>query len=92
MAGGIDKWDFRCPVCGKHSFKEYDSYDMCPVCGWVDDAYQVYCPDDTGYNPMSLEEARESYKATGDSYAFWCDRNGFPRDKEFAGKQETTPQ
>ena len=76
-------WDFKCPVCGKHEFKEYDSYNECPVCGWMDSAYQVYYPDETGFNPISLEEARESYKATGDSYAFYCDRNNLPRDEEY---------
>lgn len=79
-----EKWDFKCPVCGKHEFKEYGSYDFCPVCGWGDDPYQVYYPQETGFNPVSLEEARESYKATGDSYAFYCDRNNIPRDADLA--------
>ena len=76
-------WEHSCPVCNKYVFPEYDTYDFCPVCGWGDDPYQIYFPDETGFNPVSLEEARESYKATGDSYAFYCDRNNLPRDEEY---------
>lgn len=79
-----EKWDFKCPVCGKYEFKEYASFNFCPVCGWADDPYQVYYPDDSGFNPVSLEEARESYKATGDPFAFYCDRNNIPRDADLA--------
>lgn len=52
-----------CPVCGKHEFEEYDSYEFCPVCKWHDDALLTDHPDDMrGYYHMTLNEAREAYK------------------------------
>ena len=27
----------KCPVCLRHTFDEYGSFDFCPVCGWCDD-------------------------------------------------------
>lgn len=51
-----------CPVCGKHEFEEYDSFDFCPVCKWIDDAGLTRHPDLRGYYKMNLNEAREAYK------------------------------
>lgn len=51
-----------CPVCGKHEFEEYDSYEFCPVCKWHDDAILTEYPDDArGYYHMTLNEAKEAY-------------------------------
>lgn len=50
-----------CPVCGKHEFEEYDSFDFCPICKWIDDATLTHCPDLSGYYKMSLNEAKEAY-------------------------------
>jgi hypothetical protein len=51
-----------CPVCEKHEFTEYNSYDFCPICKWHDDAILTDYPDLSGYYKMSLNEAREAYK------------------------------
>ena len=52
-----------CPVCGKYEFEYEGCFDICPVCGWEDDNYQLYSPDeDGGANRMSLNQAREAYK------------------------------
>ena len=37
-----------CPVCGRTMFEEYDSYDICMVCGWEDDAMQEEFPVEGG--------------------------------------------
>jgi ribosomal protein L37AE/L43A len=53
----------ECPVCGKYSFEEDNSLDICDRCGWQDDAVQVKNPDYTGgANMMSLNQAKEAYR------------------------------
>ena len=53
-----------CPVCGKYTFEEYDSYDICPVCGWEDDGLQRDEPDlACGANGLSLNQYREQYRS-----------------------------
>ena len=53
----------KCPVCGMYEFEEYDSFDVCNICGWEDDAIQENDPDYRGgANRMSLNEAKEAYK------------------------------
>ena len=53
-----------CPVCGKYYFDaEHGDYDVCEVCGWINDPYQYDYPDeDCCGNNMSLNQAREAYK------------------------------
>lgn len=43
-----------CPVCGEYRFECIG--DICPVCGWENDIYQIDNPDDGGANEMSLNE------------------------------------
>jgi uncharacterized Zn finger protein (UPF0148 family) len=50
-----------CPVCGKHEFEEYDSYEFCPECNWIDDAVLTENPDLRGYYKMNLNEAKKAY-------------------------------
>ena len=48
----------KCPVCQKHEFEEYGSFDFCPVCGWCDDPLESSKPGyKGGYNGMTVEEA-----------------------------------
>ena len=58
MAGKI-----KCPVCGKYEFEEKDDFDICDVCWQENDEYQRQHPNKSGANHMSLNEAREAYKA-----------------------------
>lgn len=52
-----------CPICGKHTFPEYDSYEICPICGWEDDGLQYKRPDYAGgANPLSQNEYRKQWQ------------------------------
>lgn len=52
-----------CPVCGKHTFPERDSFEICPICKWEDDELQINQPDyDGGANYISLNEYREKWE------------------------------
>lgn len=51
-----------CPVCGRYEFPEENSFDICTVCNWEDDADQEENPDEiNGANRMSLNEARAAW-------------------------------
>lgn len=52
-----------CPVCGKHTFSKYGSYEICPVCGWEDDSVQLKSPDFSGgANFESLNDFRKRWQ------------------------------
>lgn len=54
----------KCPVCGKHEFGVDEDYCFCPVCGWANDPVQRYDYDYWGgANDLSVNQAREAYKA-----------------------------
>ena len=45
-----------CPVCGKYTFEKYNSFEICPVCGWMDDVVQEKGP---GLHRRSQRHERE---------------------------------
>ncbi len=47
-----------CPVCGEYLFKDFMSYDICPVCGWEDDDEF----DGKGANRLTLDESILNFK------------------------------
>lgn len=55
---------YPCPICGKKCYTEPEfSFEICPVCGWEDDFYQVKYPDETGANlKWTLNEAQKAWK------------------------------
>ena len=52
-----------CPVCGKHRFTGYGSFDICKFCGWEDDDLMEDNPDySRGTNDLSLNDYRKEYQ------------------------------
>lgn len=52
----------KCPVCGRYEFEMEDDYDICNVCGWENEKYQITHPDkEGGANRMSLNQAKKAW-------------------------------
>ena len=57
---------YVCPVCGQYTFENAGEFDICEVCGWVDDLVQLDYPDEEDCaNQMSLNQYRNYYAAHG---------------------------
>lgn len=58
---------FTCPCCGYKVFNEPPgSYDICRICFWEDDVFQLYFPHQTGGpNRCNLIEAQVNYVQFG---------------------------
>jgi len=57
-----------CPCCGYQSLPEDQpgSYEVCPVCDWMDDPVQFHNPAYVGdTNHVSLSDARENFEEHG---------------------------
>ena len=57
-----------CPCCGYRTLSpdEPGSYEVCEICGWVDDLVGFYHPEaQSDYNHVSLSEARENVREGG---------------------------
>lgn len=53
----------KCPICGEHEFKNINSYDVCPACGWIDDGTEDISLDDySEVNVISIKNAKEEFK------------------------------
>lgn len=53
----------KCSCCLQYTLPAYSKYEMCPICGWIDDPRQN--KDITlmqGKNPFSLKEARQRWE------------------------------
>lgn len=50
------------PICDQYDFKKRGDYDICPVCGWENDAIQLASPaEDGGANDLSLSKYKNRY-------------------------------
>ena len=47
-----------CPACGEYTFKDLNSYDICPVCGWEDTGFEEWPNEKPGPYMMSLNETK----------------------------------
>ena len=59
---------YPCPCCGYIVFHEpAGSYEICPICFWMDDLSQLRFVRTTGANHVSLVESQRTYLAAGAS-------------------------
>jgi hypothetical protein len=64
---------FTCPCCGYVTLvNSSGGHDICPVCYWEDDLYQLNNPEATdGSNENSLKEAQRNFIDIGASHWQW---------------------
>lgn len=70
-----------CPCCGYRTLVpgRPGSYEVCPVCYWLDDLVGFYHPDaESDYNHVSLREARVNFRACGACTPAVADRTRDP--------------
>jgi hypothetical protein len=69
--GGVATIMKQCFCCEEYSIPAGTEYEVCPICGWIDDKYQNRHLDSLdGKNSNSLNEAREKYRSEHDANAF----------------------
>ena len=49
--------DIICPICGKSKLK--DESDICGVCFWENDTYQLKNPEESGANALCLNDYKK---------------------------------
>lgn len=68
LGAGIKPLLKRCACCEKFTLQAYSTYEVCPVCGWIDDPKQNADELLTkGANKLSLSEARKKWLDKGTS-------------------------
>jgi hypothetical protein len=74
-----------CPCCGYQTLAPDTpgSYEVCPVCYWLDDLVAFYAPEyESEYNHLSLEQARANFAEHGAITPAAVSRTRAPRDGE----------
>ena len=60
---GIPQLYKKCACCEEYSIPVKSKFEVCGVCGWIDDPYQNVHPNSLdGKNPLTLVQAKEGYK------------------------------
>ena len=55
----------QCQCCFRYSLPPNSEFEVCTICGWIDDPNQNADPDlEVGSNPISLNEARRRWQAS----------------------------
>ena len=65
MSGGVSSPQLlkKCACCKEYTLPVNTEYELCPICGWIDDPFQNKNPNSAiGRNPMSLVEAQEIHR------------------------------
>jgi len=53
----------KCACCREYTLTAGTEYEVCSICGWIDDPYQNLNPKSIqGKNPISLVEARKRFQ------------------------------
>jgi hypothetical protein len=73
-----------CPCCGYRTLTPDTpgSYEVCPVCDWLDDLVAFYAPDyENDYNHLSLTAARRNFERWGACTRAAVARTRAPREE-----------
>ncbi len=66
-----------CPVCGKSTFSNHNTYEICKFCGWEN---EDYC-EGGGANELSLTDFKKRYQETiKDNPGFIWKNDGYDND------------
>ncbi len=85
---GADR-KMRCPCCGFYTLETSGEYEICPVCYWEDDPLQTKEPEmEGGANTVSLNQARENYKAFKACEERFLDKVRVPLPEETDNEEE----
>jgi hypothetical protein len=67
------QWDlcnYPCPCCGYFTLRSAPpSHDICKICFWHEDGFQLRYPHETGANKVNLIEAQKNFALIGASEA-----------------------
>jgi rubrerythrin len=84
----IDR-EHKCPVCKCCVFPRDDTYYICPVCDWEDNASDNRNPDEGGgANGVSLNEYRAEYRKLNKDVGIPIDRSIIPLMCPVCGEYE----